>query len=376
MEVAKKNIIYQGNSVISIENLPDYSHPVVIKKLSKQHSSQRNILSLEKEYQMTSNLNTVEGVRKVLEKKSIENKPVLILEYIEGETLRDYIKEKTFDLRVRLGIAVELTRVLEKIHQQNVIHLDLNSKNILIENKQQAVYYIDLGSASSIKTGSHQKVRPDQMLGTLAYISPEQTGRINRAVDERSDLYSLGIVLYELFTGQLPFESKNPAELIYQHITRIPSSPSELKPEIPQVVCNIIIKLLSKNADDRYQSAAGVKTDLEKCIQRLTPNNTIEEFPLGEVDYSSRFKFSQKLYGRESELNELVDAFKSACIENPLLFFVGGFSGIGKTALIEEIQKPVSENKGYFIMGKFDQYLMTTPYSGITLAFEGFIAGI
>ncbi|MCK5086149.1 MAG: AAA family ATPase, partial [Melioribacteraceae bacterium] len=245
-----------------------------------------------------------------------------------------------------------------------------------IENETQSVSLIDLGSASLDDGTGSQKVRPDQMLGTLAYISPEQTGRINRAVDERSDLYSLGVVLYELFTCQLPFDSKNPAELIYQHITRIPLSPSELKPEIPQVVCDIILKLLSKNADDRYQSAAGVKTDLEKCLKLLRPDNTVEEFPLGEVDYSSRFKFPQKLYGRESELKEMVNAFESACIENPLLFFVGGYSGIGKTALIEEIQKPVSENKGYFIRGKFDQYLRTIPYSGITQAFEGFILQI
>ena len=188
MEVAKKNIIYQGNSVISIETLPDYSYPVAIKKLSKYHLSQRNILSLEKEYEMTQSLNAVEGVRKVLEQKSIDNQPALILEYIDGETLRDYIKGKTLDLRERLKIAVELVRIIEKIHQQNIIHLDFNSKNIIIATEQETIHLIDLGSASRIKTGSYHKVQPDQMLGTLQYISPEQTGRINRAVDERSDL--------------------------------------------------------------------------------------------------------------------------------------------------------------------------------------------
>jgi len=214
------------------------------------------------------------------------------------------------------------------------------------------------------------------MLGTLPYISPEQTGRINRAVDERSDLYSLGVVFYELMTGQLPFDSKNAMELIHHHIARVPASPSEVSPEIPEVISSIILKLLTKDAEDRYQSAAGVQADLEKCLQRLKPDNTIEGFPVGEADYTARFKFPQKLYGRESELKELVSAFKSACRETSSMIFVSGYSGIGKTALVEEIQRSVSVKQGYYIKGKFDQYLRTTPYSGITQAFALFVSQI
>ena len=142
------DIIYQGNSIISVENLSDYSLPVVVKKTTKSHSSQRNILSLEKEYEMTSTLEGIKGVRQVLEKKTIENQPVLILEYIDGETLRDYIKEQSSDLKSRLEIALKLACILEKIHQKNIIHLDFNSKNIIIENETQSVNLIDLGSAS------------------------------------------------------------------------------------------------------------------------------------------------------------------------------------------------------------------------------------
>jgi len=257
-----------------------------------------------------------------------------------------------------------------------VIHLDLNSKNVLIGKEDQAVRFIDLGSAIRITGNAHQKVRPDQMLGTLPYISPEQTGRINRAVDERSDLYSLGVVLYELVTGQLPFDSKNPMELIHSHIARVPVSPSEVSSESPEVISSIILKLLTKNAEDRYQSAAGVQVDLEKCLQRLRPDNTIEGFPVGEADYSSRLTFPQKLYGRESELKELMSAFKRACRENSSMVFVSGYSGIGKTALVEEIQRPVSEKRGYFIEGKFDQYLRTTPYTAITQVFTAFVTQI
>jgi len=159
----QQNIIYQGNSVIYVETQPEYSHPVVIKKPSKSHLSRRSLRSLEKEYEMTRSLNAVEGVRKALGQQSIENQKALILEYIDGETLRDHIGRKTLSLRTKLEITVDLTRILEKIHRQDVIHLDLNSKNILIGNEHQAVHLIDLGAASRITGNAHQRVRPDQM---------------------------------------------------------------------------------------------------------------------------------------------------------------------------------------------------------------------
>lgn len=372
----QQNIIYQGNSVISVETHPDYAHPVVIKRPSKSHPSRRSLRSLEKEYEITSALNDVAGVRKALGQQSLEGQPALILEYIDGETLRDHIGRKTFNLREKLTIAVDLTRILAEIHQQDIIHLDLNSKNILIGKKDLAVHLIDLGSAARISGNGHQKMRPDQMLGTLPYISPEQTGRINRAVDERSDLYSMGVVFYELKTGQLPFDSKNALELIHHHIARVPVSPTEVSSEIPEVISSIILKLLLKKAEDRYKSAYGLQADLKTCLQRLGPDNTIESFPVGAADYSSRFTFPQKLYGRESELQELVSAFKSACRQTSSIIFVSGYSGIGKTALVEEIQRPVSENRGYFIKGKFDQYLRTTPYTAITQAFAVFVSRV
>jgi len=375
MTSMQKNIIYQGNSVISVETIPDYPHPVVIKRPAMRHSSQRNILTLEKEYEMTSCLKDVEGVRKAYKIQSLENQPALVMEYVDGKTLKDYIAEKTLDLRSRLEIAIDLTRILEKIHEQNVIHLDINSKNILIGNKPQAVHFIDLGSASRIDRSGLQKVWPDQMLGTLPYISPEQTGRINRTVDERSDLYSLGVVLYELMTRQLPFDSKDPLVLVHSHIAKVPVSPSEESAEIPEVISAIILKLLRKDAEDRYQSAAGVQSDLERCLQRLSPEGRIDDFTLGEADYSSRLRFPQKLYGRDNELKELVSTFESVYQESSGIVFVGGYSGIGKTALVEEMQRPVSEKSGYFIEGKFDQ-LVNTPYSGIGQALAQFVSQI
>jgi serine/threonine protein kinase len=156
-------------------------------------------------------------------------------------------------------------------------------------------------------------------------------------VDERSDLYSLGVVLYELMTRQLPFDSKDPLELVHQHIAKAAVPPSEVSSIIPEVLSAIILKLLSKNAEDRYQSAAGVQADLEKCLQRLSPEDTIEEFPLGEADYARWFRFPQKLYGRDRELRELKLAFEGVCRDTSAMMFVGGYSGIGKTALVKEL---------------------------------------
>jgi len=376
MKTANKNIIHRGNSIISVETHPDYSHPVLIKKPAKRYPSRRSLRSLEKEYEMTRCLDTVQGVRKALGQKSIENQALLILEYINGKTLKEYIAEKTLDLRSRLQIAVDLARILANIHDHNVIHLDVNSKNILIKKTQPttSVCFIDLGSASYIGGNGFLKVRPDQMLGTLSNISPEQTGRINRAVDERSDLYSLGVVLYELVTGQLPFDAKDPLELVHHHLVRIPVSPSEIS-DTPEVISAIILKLLSKNTEDRYQSAFGFQADLEQCLQRLQPDNSIAGFPLAETDFSRRLLFSQKLYGRDRELEELKSVFEGTCQGTASIVFVGGYSGIGKTALVEEIQRPVSEKRGYFIEGKFDQ-LTTTPYAGVTQAFARFVSQI
>ncbi|MCP4167280.1 MAG: serine/threonine-protein kinase PknK [Chloroflexi bacterium] len=374
MKSTTKEIIHQGNSRISVESLPDYAWPVVIKIPAKRHPSIRSLRTLENEYEMTRTLDGVEGVRKVLEHQSIDSQPALILEYVDGETLRDTIARQTLDLRSKLEIAVNLTRVLGNIHQLNVIHLDLNSKNILIRKDQASVQIIDLSSASYINRSGHQKVRSDQLLGTLPYISPEQTGRINRVVDERSDLYSLGVVLYELMTRQLPFDLSDPLQLVHDHIARVPVSPTELSTAIPEILSAIILKLLSKNAEDRYQSATGVQADLDTCLQRLSPADMIEDFPLGEVDDASRFKYPQTLYGRQGDLKILEEAFGNACRRTSSMLFVGGYSGIGKTVLVEELQPTVSQNGGYFVRGKFDQYLRTTPYAAISQAFAEFVS--
>ena len=204
------NEIHVGNSIVSIETHPDYAHPVVIKKPASPNPSRRLLLSLRREYEMTRTLDGVEGVRKAFKQTSIDNQPALILEYIEGENLRDTIAAKSLSLNDKLEIAVDLTRILKGIHQQNVIHLDLNSKNILIGHTSMCSPVNRSGFCCPHRPGGPSKSPARPVLGTLSYISPEQTGRINRAVDERSDLYSLGVVFYELMSRAVAVRFKGP----------------------------------------------------------------------------------------------------------------------------------------------------------------------
>ena len=375
MIFSKQKVLHHGYSIITLEHSPDVEYPLVIKRSSISNPTQQYVKSLKNEFRITNDLGNIKGIRNAIEYLTSENMPALVLEYIQGLDLKDYLANKTIDLPSKLAIAIELTRILRDVHRKTITLLNLSSENIIVGADNQEIHIIDLGSSTHIDRSGQQKVQPEQMLGTLHYISPEQTGRINRAVDERSDLYSLGVVLYELMTHRLPFDSKDPLKLVHDHIARIPVSPNEVSSEIPKVLSAIILKLLSKDAEDRYQSAGGIQADLEKCLKRLSEKGIMEEFPLGENDYAGRLRFPQKIYGREDELKELERTFERVCRKSSSIVFVGGYSGIGKTTLVKELQRPVSEKNGYFIEGKFDQ-LVTTPYAGISKGLDLFISQI
>jgi len=204
----------------------------------------------------------------------------------------------------------------------------------------------------------------------VAYISPEQTGRMNRQVDYRSDYYSLGVIFYELLTGKLPFESDSAMEIIYSHIAKLPNELTRINPAIPEPVSDIVLKLLSKNTEDRYQSLKGLSADLRRCLNALNEGSGIAHFKLGEHDVSERLQIPQKLYGREGEVEQLIGSFHRIANGGAELLLVSGYSGIGKSALVHEIHKPVVAKRGYFISGKFDQFKRNVPYSAINQAFR------
>jgi predicted ATPase len=270
-------------------------------------------------------------------------------------------------------MAIKIVAALEKLHRNNIIHKDIKPHNILISEDLEEIKIIDFSIATQLSRETAAYSSLNLLEGTLAYISPEQTGRMNRYIDYRTDFYSLGVTFYEILTGQLPFVTKDPMELVHSHIAKEPVAPNQLKPEIPLAVSSIIMKLLAKNAEDRYQSASGIRVDLEDCLIQLKTTGKIIYFTPGQRDKSGQLLIPQKLYGREIEVEKLMTAFERVSTGNSEVILVSGYSGIGKTSLVSEIHKPILRQRGYFIAGKFDQFKRNIPYAALIQGFSELI---
>ncbi|MDX2306545.1 MAG: AAA family ATPase [Microscillaceae bacterium] len=372
MLAAEYQLLFEGtNSTVYYQEDNEYQTPVVIKVIRDDQASPSQISSFYNEYEITQNLN-LEGTRKVYKKTLYEGKPALIMEYIPGLTLKEYFQKNTLSLKEFLEIALKICQILGEIHQRKIIHKDIDSKNILLSEDKQ-IKIIDFGIATKLSLKSRNLTNPEKLEGTLAYISPEQTGRMNRVVDHRTDLYSLGVVFYEILTGRLPFDNRDAMELVHAHLALSPMPPAEVNKNIPEIISDIILKLLRKNAEDRYQSAYGLKADLERCLNQLIKQGKITAFELARNDYSGKLQIPQKLYGRQKEIGFLLDAFERSCQGAAELLLITGYSGVGKSALVHEIHKPITERRGFFIEGKFDQFQKNVPYSAFIQAFKSFV---
>lgn len=343
--------------------------PVVIKTFINQFPSAVDVATLRHEYDVLKNLN-IAGVIHTHSLEMYQNRPALILEDIDGRPLKHHIQSQKIDLFTFLDIAIKLSTALGELHNHNVIHKDVNPKNIILNLINRQMRLIDFSLSSLLPVETAKISHPDVMEGTLAYMSPEQTGRMNRTMDYRTDLYSLGVTFYEMLTGVLPFYSEDPLEMVHWHIAKAPLSPSEINPNIPETLSRITLKLLAKTAELRYYSGFGVSADLESCLQQLKSNGRIAEFRLGEQDTSERFYIPQMLYGRESEIAELLSAFQRVFGGACEMILVSGYAGVGKTSLIHEIHKSVVHQKGYFISGKFDQLSRQMPFTAIIQSFQ------
>lgn len=285
-------------------------------------------------------------------------------------------------------IAIKITKVLESIHIRNIIHKDIIPSNIVINLETNQLKIIDFGISTILPIENPIIHSPTILEGTLAYMSPEQTGRMNCPLDYRTDFYSLGATFYELLTQQLPFQTNDAIELVHCHLAKQPVSPCELNLEIPKAVSAIVMKLLSKRSEDRYQSAWGITADLEKCLTQLQTQRSarscssgapvqaqgnISAFSLGYKDISNKLQIPRKLYGREQEIEKLIVAFERVCAadcSHSEILLVSGYSGTGKSMLVPEIYRPITKARGYFISGKFDQYQRNIPYSAVIKAFS------
>ncbi|MFN6527620.1 AAA family ATPase [Nostoc sp. ChiSLP03a] len=362
--------LYNGSRTIVYRGYRETdSLPIVIKLLKNPHPSFGELLSFRNQYTIAKNLNSPLIVQ-TYSLEPYQNGYALVMEDFGGISLKEWgIKERGKSLQEFLEIAIALCNTLDILYHERIIHKDIKPSNIVINPETKQVKLIDFSIASLLPRETQTLVNPNILEGTLAYISPEQTGRMNRGIDYRTDFYSLGVTFYELITGNLPFASNEPMELVHCHIAKLPQILKN-REDIPQVICDIVMKLMAKNAEDRYQSALGLKFDLEKCLSQLQVYGNIEGFEIAQRDVCDRFIIPDKLYGREAEVLTLLQAFDRVSNGATEMMLVAGFSGIGKTAVINEVHKPIVRQRGYFIKGKFDQFQRNIPFSAFVQAFR------
>jgi len=364
---SRNSIVYQAHHKTS-------NQLVILKMLKDAYPPPEKIAWFNREFERMANLN-LDVVVNVHGIEVDQNRWIMIQEDFGGASLEKLNQSNKvifgqLPIPDFLHLAISITDAIGQVHQKNIIHKDINPSNIVcnLENKQ--VKLIDFGISTILDRENPSLKSPNVLEGTLAYISPEQTGRMNRMIDYRTDFYSLGCTFYELLTGQLPFLDNDSLSLVHAHIAKQVIPPHKLNSNIQKPLSDIIIKLMSKNAEERYQSTYGLKADLETCLEQWTNQQRLSSFLLGDQDISNRFSIPQKLYGRENELQTLLGAFEQVSQGSRELMLVTGFSGIGKSVLVQEIYKPITEKRGYFISGKFDQVQRDIPYTAFSEAFK------
>ena len=391
-----EHLYESANSTIYRGRSPLTSQLAILKVLKQDYPTPAELTRYRQEYEITRGLK-VEGVIQVYGLEPYERTLAILMEDIRGRSLQDWFGGQALPLDQFLPLAIRIVKILGQIHSHNVIHKDINPSNILLNRDQDLVRIIDFGSSTQLSRETPTLKHPQVLEGTLAYLSPEQTGRMNRVLDYRTDFYSLGVTFYELLTGQLPFVTTDVLALVHAHLAQQPVSPRQLNPAIPPVLAQLILMLMAKTAEQRYQSAFGIQADLETCWAQWQATGTIPPFVLGAQDQSDKFQIPQKLYGRAPEIATLLAAFgrvtgtgQTQSCGRPQgtsfklssadalkgqnsgreLVLVAGYSGVGKSSLVAEIYKPVTEKRGYFITGKYDQYQRDVPYSAVIRAFR------
>ncbi|HWT07286.1 MAG TPA: serine/threonine-protein kinase PknK, partial [Xanthomonadales bacterium] len=305
-----------------------------------------------------------------------EDRITLVLEDPGGEPLDRLLGEKRTVSEV-LQIAISFARALVRVHDRGLVHKDIRPANALVDAASGNVWLTGFGIASRVPRERPNPEPPEVIAGTLAYMAPEQTGRMNRSVDSRSDLYSFGVTLYELLTGTLPFSASDPMEWVHCHIARQPPAPSERVTTVPAQLSSIVMKLLAKTAEERYQTAGGVEADLRRCLAEWESAGRVDAFPLGAHDASGRLMMPERLYGRERDIDTLLAAFDRVVVNGtPELVLVSGYSGIGKSSIVNELQKALVPPRALFASGKFDQYKRNVPYATLAQAFQTLIRSL
>ena len=351
----------EGHRHAFIPVLPDGEHPTI-----------ESINRLTHEYELREYL---DGAWAVLPVEFVREpgRTMLVVEYTGGEPL-DRLIGQPMEIGRFLRLAVALSAALGRLHGGGLIHKDIKPANVLVDCETGRAWLTGFGITTRLPRERQSPEPPEFIAGTLAYMAPEQTGRVNRSVDSRSDLYSLGVTFYQMLTGSLPFTASDPMEWVHCHIARQPEIPSDLLRSVPTAVSEITMKLLPKTVEDRYQTAAGVESDLRRCLAEWETQGRIYDFALGEHDTPDRLLIPEKLYGRDREIETLLTAFdRIVAGGRSELVLVSGYSGIGKSAVVNELHKPLVPPRGLFASGKFDQYKRDIPYATLAQAFQSLI---
>jgi predicted ATPase len=348
------------------------NQPVVLKMLKQAYPSPKQIAAFRREYELICSLQSP-GVIRAHDLTADQNRLVMVLEDFGGQSLAQFLRARRFSIGDALSLAIRMTDIVGQVHRQQVIHKDVTPSNFIWNPEIDQIKLIDFGIATCLTRENPVLAHPTGIEGTLAYIAPEQTGRMNRIVDYRTDFYSLGVSFYEMLTGQLPFATTDALALVHAHIAQQPIQPHEISPDVPPSLSAIVMKLMAKNAEDRYQSASGLKADLEECARQWRTRGKIGPFLLGQQDVMERFHIPQKLYGREDAVATLLTAFARVSQGTSEIILVSGPAGIGKSTLVRAIHGSITEKRGYFAAGKFDQFHRDILYESLALAFRSLL---
>jgi predicted ATPase/signal transduction histidine kinase len=358
-------ILYRGRSTSDASR-------VLLLSPAAEYPTRETLKRLDHEYSLKEELDSTWAARPIAMARHWD-RTVLVLEDPGGLPL-DQLLGQPLDVAFSLRLAICLSSAIGHLHQRGIIHKDIKPANVLVNSLIAQCWLTGFGISSRLPRERQSAEPPEFVAGTLAYMAPEQTGRMNRSIDSRSDLYSLGITLYQMLSGTLPFTASDPMEWVHCHIARQAVSPSERSNSAPIAVSAVIMKLLAKTAEERYQTASGVKHDLERCLIEWEQTNSIEEFALGARDTPDRLLIPEKLYGRSHEIDTLLAVFERVVASGRTeLVLVSGYSGVGKSSVVSELHKMLVPSRGFFGSGKFDQYKREIPYATLAQAFQGLI---
>ncbi|MEA2780064.1 MAG: hypothetical protein QOK29_1608, partial [Rhodospirillaceae bacterium] len=352
-----------------------HRNAVLVVLPAAEHPTPGSLNRLTHEHGLKEDLDSAWAARP-LELVRERGRTMLVLEDPGGAPL-DRLLGPPMDVGKFLRLAVALSAALGRLHERGLVHKDIKPANVLVNSATGQVWLTGFGIASRLPRERQLPEPPEIIAGTLAYMAPEQTGRMNRSIDSRSDLYSLGVTLYQMLSGALPFTASDPMEWIHCHIARKPVPPGERSANLPAPLSAIILKLLAKTAEERYQTATGVESDLRRCLAEWETQGRIDEFAIGEHDTPDRLLVSEKLYGRAREIDTLLASFERVVARGtPELVLVSGYSGIGKSSVVNELHKVLVPTRGLFASGKFDQYKRNIPYATLAQAFQSLVSQI